>query len=49
LNGSALATRPGTNHDQIVLFHGSPREYITVGIVESLLTRTRRSAIIFKI
>ena len=28
LNRSALPPRAGTNHDEIVLFHGSPREYI---------------------
>jgi len=49
LNRGALASRPGTNHDEIVLFHGSGREYITVAITESLLTRARRSAIILKI
>jgi hypothetical protein len=49
LNGCALAARPGTNHDEIVLFHGAPREYITVGIVESLLTRACGSAMILKI
>src|SRR5262249_21235476 len=27
LNSSALSCRTGTDHDEIVLFHGSPREY----------------------
>ena len=36
LNRGSLASRPGTDHDEIVLFHGLPREYITVAIVESL-------------
>jgi len=49
LNGGALAARSGPHHDEIVLFHGLPREYITVGIVESLLTSAWRSAIMLKI
>ena len=49
LNRGSLASRPGTDHDEIVLFHGLPREYITVANVESLLTRACRSAIILKI
>src|SRR6266853_4053707 len=49
LNRGSLASRPGTDHDEIVLFHGSPREYITVAIVECLLTPRHRSAIILKI
>src|SRR6266851_641346 len=49
LNCSPLAAGSGTNHDEIVLFHGSPREYTTVAIVESLLTRAERSAIILRI
>ena len=32
LNRGALSRRPGTNHDEIVLFHGLPREYIIVAI-----------------
>src|SRR5260370_33015069 len=49
LDGGALACGPGTNCDEIVLFHGSPREYIIDGITQSLLTGAWRSAIILKI
>src|SRR5260370_7466394 len=35
LNRGGLSRRPGTNHDEIVLFHGLPREYITVAIMQS--------------
>jgi hypothetical protein len=49
LNRGALSPGPGTDDDKIVLCHGSPREYITVTIEESLLTRAQRSAIIQEI
>ena len=49
LNRGALSAGPGTDNDKIVLFHGSPREYIIVGIQESLLTRAQRSDMILKI
>ncbi len=39
LNRGPLASRSRTNHDEIVFLHGSRREYTTVAIAESLLTR----------
>jgi hypothetical protein len=39
LNRGALSAWPRPDNDEIVLFHGSPREYITVTIVEDVDAR----------
>ncbi len=49
LNRGALSAGPRTDNDEIVLFHGSPREYITVGIHECVLTCSQHSDMILKI
>src|SRR6266849_5152219 len=36
LNRGALAAGPGTDNDEIVLFHGSPREYTTVAVAQAV-------------
>src|SRR5260370_2729953 len=45
LNRGPLPSGPGAHHDEIVLFHGLPRDYTTFPIPSSLLTRVQPSRV----